>query len=227
MAKTLRTPNIEDLPNKIQLSQLEDGKKIKKVIEHYESSGCDGILPDFNPDLYRKKSESIVEEDLDDDVLDKLNYVYDDSYVRNRISIIEGVLPKKVDKCDLLNYRKKSELITKEDLDEELLTLISTGGNYEYDDTEIREMITEVDNRKVDKLTVGDLSNINPELQQFLPESFNIVDAINFLFEHVNYTTKLDFGLITTHPTEVVDYGLITSEVDITDKEDYGLLISN
>jgi hypothetical protein len=214
----------------IPLANIENASMIKKSVDYFETleasfGSSESVLSNF-----RVKSEPINMRDLSDEIQDILETGYDDTYVRNRIGIIEKALEDTVNKCDLTIYRKRSVPITRYDLSDDLINYIRNGGK---DTNEFDALIGGALDKKTDKTESGLIKDLDPLLASFIDTGdevnpANMIDAINFLFKFVNvYTTDdrgyvtqnvgytEDYGEITGSVSEVIDFGSITAHNDI------------
>lgn len=221
----------------ITLSQLADGSRIASCLDTVEkmltsSSGLD-------PSIYRLKNVKINSSDLDDDLLALVRKDYDDSNIKAKIGKLEGLLEDKADKCDLGIYRKTTELISRFDLDDDLIKMIKSGDyDYIYDDTEIRSYIKNLQTTKSDNIETGFIKNLDNDFKNVLKESYNgenqvtMINALNFLFKFIQYMKSYDMGGLEPLQTGdvILDCGSVAQQFDPTDESpiiDYGRLYSN
>jgi hypothetical protein len=211
---------------KISLDQIANGDKLQSCISQYENLKY--LLETKDLSNVRMKNESINKSDLSSDLQDALESTFDDSYLRNKIGVIETILSDKVEKCDLLLYRKASTLININDLDSNLKALVNKEEE-KYDDTDLWKSVDELESSKTDKSESGLVKNLDEKLVELTKEEYGkvtLVTAINWIFNYVyNWVEEQVFGSILDTPTSIVSYGTLTDEV----KEvlDFGTLYAN
>ena len=192
----------------ISLSQIADGERIARCLDIVENLNKNQDLS-----LYRLKEDKLGLNDFDDTVLNLVTKGYDDTFIKGKIGILESVINEKADKCDLSLYRRETDLITRHDLDDDLIKMIKSGDyDYYYDDTEIRKMIESLQMCKTETSESGFIKDLNPNFTEILNKKYNsanMVTALNFLFNFVNYYTSESYGNITEVHDENLDMGYI------------------
>jgi hypothetical protein len=211
---------------KISLDQIVNGDKIKTCLAQYEN--LQYLLQTKDLSNVRMKTDPIEKGDLSSDLQSVFESTFDDSYLRNKIGVIETILSDKVEKCDLLLYRKASTLININDLDSNLKALVNKEEE-KYDDTDLWKSVDELESSKTDISESGVIKNLDEKLTELVKADYgkvNIVNAINWIFNYVyNWVEEEVFGSILDTPTSIVSYGSLTDPV----KEvlDFGTLYAN
>ena len=166
----------------ITLDQIEAGKRIRAMLESYNSGSS------LDPSKYRSKLDPIRYEDLDEILKIKVSYIYDDNYVRERLAVLDELLPSKVSRCELSQYRNIKDKLVFEDLSKELQTLIKYGSTSGIDIEELESRVTNLELNKAEKeelntlrTFVGNVSELNPDLLLALSDKpVTIVECINY-----------------------------------------------
>lgn len=121
----------------LRLSNLQAGKADKTELANYRHRNVPIRLSDMD--------EALIEKIID-------NFPYDDTELRGRVDAAEEQLLNKAEKSELDGYRKNDVLIGETDLTPELISKIEeVGGGTDYDDTELRGSITELQTNKADR----------------------------------------------------------------------------
>jgi hypothetical protein len=203
----------------ISLDQLADGKAISKALSKIEEIA--GLVKAKELENVRTKDEAITMDDLGQDVIDLLEGNRDDSYLRKKIASLEKLLIGKMDRTDLLGYRKNAVPINKGDLDASLIKFIEdTPKNY-FDST-VNSQIASLKTSKANKSDTGCVSELTHDFKNILENEYgevNLVNALNYIFKlNVNYYSVEDSGYLEVDnenvTVEVVDSGVISDDDD-------------
>lgn len=205
---------------KIALSQLADGERIEAALNYLDKykSDMNSFESKYDVSNFRLTTDKITQDDLTDDVKKLLtSSSYDDSYLRQKISIIQGTLDNKVDKCDLSLYRKVTSPITKNDLSIDLVQYIENIGD-NFDDSKIWEKLNSLQLTKTDLNDSGCYDDLLSDFHNML-QTYNynstLADAINFLFQRsIDYYKSMDCRYINEDVQDIVDNNLVINEVN-------------
>lgn len=170
----------ENKKSLISLDQIEIGDELKTTIQEIFDK-----VKDIDPDSYRKITDFIKAEDLDEALYDLImeKSVYDDTEIRNQLKILEQV---KASRTELELYREKAVKIFEYDLDEDLAAKINAIIQG-YDD---RFVLSEIEYLKLTKLDKTDTLEFR---RTYNP--IKLEDLDEFLQSRIELLPEIDSGL--------------------------------